>query len=75
MSELLSLSCWQTDYQAAIVELDHDQLPIRIDCARRSIEERLRQLDLHRADEREERDRALGALHMLAILETTTMVA
>jgi hypothetical protein len=50
-------------------------MPARIECARRSLAERLRQVDPQRPDERSEMDRALNALRMLVLLDQTSNAA
>jgi hypothetical protein len=66
---------WHDIYRAAILELDPNKIPTRIERARRSLAERLRQLDPQHPDERSEMDRALNALRMLALLDQTSSAA
>jgi hypothetical protein len=69
MSALPQLPAWHDLYQAAILEPDRHKLPTRIECAQRSLVERLRQLDPQHPDEQWEVDRTLNALRMLALLD------
>jgi hypothetical protein len=71
MSEHLPPPPWHDVYRAAILEPDQHKIPIRIECARRNLTERLQQLDPQRPEERCEVDRALNALRMLALLDKT----
>ena len=66
---------WHDSYQAAILESDRDKVPGKVECARRKLVERLRQLDAQRPDERWEMDRLLNALRMLALLDKTSDAA
>ncbi len=75
MSACPPLPAWHDIYRAAILEPDSYKMPARIECARRSLLERLRQLDAQRPDERSEMDRALIALRMLALLDQTSNAA
>jgi hypothetical protein len=72
MSARRPLPPWQTVYQAAILEPDRDKVPSRVENARKTLGDRLRELDPQRPDERWEVDRALNALRMLALLDKTT---
>jgi hypothetical protein len=75
MSAHLPLPPWHDVYRAALLEPDHDKIPIRSKCARKDLVERLRQLDPQRPEERWELDRALSALKMLALLDKTSNAA
>ena len=66
---------WHDVYRAAILEPDHDKIPIRIKSARKNLVERLRELDPQRPEQRWELDRALSALRMLALLAKTSNAA
>ncbi len=62
---------WHNSYQAALFELDREKVPNRIELARKSLVERLRELDTHSTDQRGEVDRILNALRMLELLNHT----
>jgi len=70
MSAHLPHPPWHDVYRAAILEPEHRKIPVRIECARKNLTERLRQLETRNTpDEHWEVDRALNALRMLALLE------
>ena len=75
MSAVPSPFPWHDVYQAAILETDRRKMPMRIECARRTLLERVRRLDPQRPDDRWELDRALHALRMLALLGKTSNAA
>ena len=54
---------WQALYRAALAEPDHIRLNNRIEAARRSIRQRLEQVEDSDTRERQQLDDALGALH------------
>ena len=62
---------WHELYQAAILELDRDKIPLLVERARRNLADRLRELDPQVPDQRSELNRALNALRMLALLDKT----
>lgn len=67
---------WHDVYRAAILELDPHKIPVRIECARKNLTERLRHLETRNTpDEHWEVDRALNALRMLALLEKPSNAA
>jgi hypothetical protein len=66
---------WHKIYQEAILEPDCGKVRGRVEYARKSLVERLRQLDQRCPDERWELDRLLNALRMLALLDKTSNAA
>ena len=62
---------WQDVYQAAILEPDRLKVPARVQCARRNLADRWRELDPRLPDQRWELDRITNALRMLALLDRT----
>jgi hypothetical protein len=63
---------WQSQYQAAMLELDPSKLPERILCAHQAISQRLRALSQDHFGTPEERNAIADALNGLAILERET---
>jgi hypothetical protein len=63
---------WHDVYQAAILEPDRQKIPGRVQCARRDLAERWRELDPKLPDQRWELDRISNALRMLALLDKTS---
>ncbi|MGA2353348.1 MAG: hypothetical protein ABSG02_02560 [Terriglobales bacterium] len=63
---------WQGVYQAAILEPDRQKIPGRVQCARKNLAERWRELDPKLPEQRWELDRISNALRMLALLDRTS---
>jgi hypothetical protein len=63
---------WQDVYQAAILEPDRLKVPGRVQCARKNLAQRWRELDPKLPDQRWELDRISNALRMLALLDKTS---
>jgi hypothetical protein len=66
------LPTWHDVYQAAILEPDREKVPNRVQCARRNLADRWRELDPKLPDQRWEIDRITNALRMLALLDKTS---
>jgi hypothetical protein len=63
---------WHDVYKAAILEPDRQKVPDRVQCARKNLADRWRELDPKLPDQRWELDRISNALRMLALLDKTS---
>ncbi len=61
-----SIAAWQDVYSTALLELDRNRLPARIEEAERAIEARYAGLDV--ANDAEERQRLADAMQNLSVL-------